>query len=117
MPTPRDRPGEVVDSRADLGDDARALVSAQNGKARHRDVARHQVMVGAAHPSRFHLDLDFVLARVADFDLFDGPWLVELPDQCALGLHRKPAFIVELRLRVVPSLGRNADWLSVGQRR
>ena len=70
-----------------FGDDAGALVAAENRKAAHRDPAGHQVVVGVAHPGRFHLDLDFVLLRVADLDFLDRPRLVELPDQRALCFH------------------------------
>src|SRR5882672_702651 len=43
-----------------------------------------KVMVGVAHPRRFHLDLDLVLDGIADLDLLDRPRLVELPDQRTL---------------------------------
>ena len=44
---------------------------AEYWEAAHRDAAGDQVMVGVAHPRRFHLDLDLVLDRVADLDLLD----------------------------------------------
>ena len=56
-------------------------MSAEHGEAAHRDAAGDQVMVGVAHPRRFHLDLDLVLDGVADLDLLDRPRLVELPDE------------------------------------
>ncbi len=45
-PTPRDRPGPKSSTRADLVTMPAPSCHAQNRKARHRDVARHQVMVG-----------------------------------------------------------------------
>ncbi len=79
---------DVVDTRADLGHDARAFVAAEHREARHRDVAGHQVVVGMAHARGFHLNLDLVLDGVTDLDLLDRPRLVELPDESAFGLHR-----------------------------
>ena len=82
--------GDAFHAGTHLGDDAGALVAAENRKAGHRDTASHQVVVGVAHPGRFHLDLDFVLPRVADLDFLDRPRLVELPDQRALCFHERP---------------------------
>ena len=90
---------EVLDARADFGDDAGALVTAEDREAAHRDSAGDQMVVGVAHARRFHLDFDFVFLRVADLDFLDRPGLIELPDQRAFGLHREPAFVVERRLR------------------
>ena len=84
---------EALDAGPDLGDDARALVAAEHREAAHRDAAGDQVVVGVAHPRRFHLDLDLVLDGVADLDLLDRPRLVELPDESALCLHPQPAFL------------------------
>ncbi len=78
---------DVLDSGADLGDDAGALMTAQHREAAHRDAAGDQVVVGVAHPRRFHLDLHLVLDGVADLDLLDRPRLVELPDESAFCLH------------------------------
>ena len=78
---------EVLDTGADLGDDAGALVPAEHRETHHRDAAGHQVVVGVAHPRRFHLDLDLVLDGIADLDLLDRPRLVELPDESAFCLH------------------------------
>ena len=78
---------DAVDARADLGDDAGALMSAQYGEAQHRDAAGDQVVVGVAHARRFHLDLDLAWLRVTDLDLLDRPRLIELPDERAFCLH------------------------------
>ena len=78
---------DVLDAGPDLGDDARALMTAQHREAAHRDAAGDQVVVGVAHPRRFHLDLHLVLDGVADLDLLDRPRLVELPDESAFCLH------------------------------
>ena len=79
--------GEVLHAGADLGDDARALVAAEDREARHRDATGNQMVIRMAHPGRFHLDLDFILGRVTDLDFLDGPRLVEIPDQRAFCLH------------------------------
>ena len=79
--------GDVLDTGADLGDDARALMPAKHGEAAHRDAAGDQVVVGVAHPRRLHLDLHLVLDGVADLDLLDRPRLVELPDESTFCLH------------------------------
>ena len=79
--------GDVLDSGSDFGDDACALMATQHREAAHRDAAGHQVVVGVAHPRRFHLDLHLVLDGVADLDLLDRPRLVELPDESTFCLH------------------------------
>ena len=79
---------DVLDTWADLGDDAGALMPAQHREAAHRDAAGDQVVVGVTHPRRLHADLDLVLDRVTDLDLLDRPRLVELPDESAFCLHR-----------------------------
>ena len=78
---------KALDAWSDLGDDARAFVAAEHGETTHRDAAGDQVVVGVAHPRRFHLDLDLVLDGIADLDLLDRPRLVELPDESAFCLH------------------------------
>ena len=79
--------GDVLHAGAHLGDDAGALVPTEHRKARHRDAAGDEVMVGVAHARRFHLDLDLVRLRLADLDFLDGPGLVEFPEQRAFCLH------------------------------
>ncbi len=50
---------------------------------------------------------------VADFDLFDGPWLVEL--QISAPLVFTANLLSSLNFGYSGPLDRNADWLSVGQ--
>src|SRR5882757_3512410 len=78
---------QALDARPDFGNDARALVPAENREAAHRDAAGHQVVVGMAHARRLHLDLDLVLDGVADLDLLDRPRLIEPPDESPFCLH------------------------------
>src|SRR5690349_20833181 len=41
-----------------------------------------------AHPRRFQSHLDLAPSGFAELDLLDRPRLVEIPDECAFGLHR-----------------------------
>src|SRR5215217_2210664 len=63
-------------------------MAAEHRKATHRDATGDQMVVGVAHTRRLHLDLHLVPLRVADLDLVDRPWLVELPEESAFCLHR-----------------------------
>ncbi len=96
--------GEVVDPADPV---TMPAPSSAPNKAQLSGVARHQVMVGAAHPVPLPSDLDSSFARVAD-GLLHGPWLVEISRSVRPWSSPQPAFIA-VPLRVVPSLGRNAD--------
>ena len=74
------------DVAADLGDDARALVTAERGQG-DRGGAGGQVVVGVAHARGVYADLHLVVDGVADLDLIDPERRVQLPQQSALGLH------------------------------
>ncbi len=80
---------EVVDALADFDDDTGTFVTAEHRECGHRDIARDDVMVRVAHARDLECDLDLTPARVADLDLLDRPRLVEVPDQRALGFHRR----------------------------
>ena len=76
-----------IDTFANLDDDAGAFVAAEHGERCHRDVAAHHVMIGMTQSRGFELDLYLALARIADIDFLDRPWLIEVPDQSSLGYH------------------------------
>ena len=80
---------QIVDALADLDDDARAFVTAEHRKAKHRNVAGDDVMVGMTHACRLERHLHLTLAWVADLDLLDRPRLVEVPGERTLCFHRR----------------------------
>lgn len=75
------------DTFAYLDDDAGAFVATEHGERCHRDVTAHHVMIGMTQPRGFQLNLYLALPGLANIDFLDRPWLIEVPDQSALGYH------------------------------
>ena len=78
--------GDARDARADLLDDARALVAADDREARH-DVAVAQVLVGVAEARRLPADQDLALFRLVEIEVDDLPVATRLPQHRCPGLH------------------------------
>ncbi len=89
-------PGDAV---ADLLDDARPLVPADDGVA-DRDVAGAQVVVGVAQPRGGELDQDLTGLRLVKVELDDLEVLADVPEHRCSCLH------------ATPSRGVNAVWQS-----
>jgi hypothetical protein len=80
----------VGHARPDLGDDAGALVPADDGEGRDRGAAGDQVLVGVAQAGGGELDGHLTGSGITDLDLLDRPFLAHAPQDRALGLHRGP---------------------------
>jgi hypothetical protein len=71
--------GKRGDARADLADDASALVAEDRREFPFSVEARQCVGVGVAHACRLDLDEDFARPRSLDLDRLDGEWGLGLP--------------------------------------
>ena len=78
--------GDAGDARADLLDDAGALVAADDREG-DGDVAGDEVGVGVAQPGGGQLDEDLLLLGRVELDLLDAPLLAEAPQHGGLDLH------------------------------
>jgi hypothetical protein len=74
------------DARADLGDDAGALVAADDRVEGDRGAARDQVFVAVTEARGGQLNGDLALPGVTELDLLDRPLLADTPQDRALGL-------------------------------
>src|SRR3954464_1915465 len=75
------------DAGTHLGDDARALVTADDREGRHRGGTGDQVLVGVAQPRGGEFDGHLTGSGIAHLDLLDRPFLAHVPEDRALGLH------------------------------
>jgi hypothetical protein len=64
---------DAGDVLADLGDDTRALMAAERGKA-DGGGSGGQVIVRVAHARGVHTELHLIVDGVADLDLVDAKW-------------------------------------------
>ena len=80
---------EIAYARPDLGNDARALVAADQRK-RSGTVAGAEMMVGVAETGRLERNQDFTLGGWIEFDFLDAPGLVDTPQHGSMHLHGDP---------------------------
>ena len=83
---------ELGDARADLGDDAGALVP-ENGGQRQRDVLVADRKVGVAHAGGDDLDDHLVGLRLAELDGLERECAVFLTAYRSLDLHGRPPLL------------------------
>ena len=77
---------EIANPRADLLDDASALVAADD-RHRHREVARARMVIGVAEPGCLEGDQDLTLLRPVEIDFLDAPISIDFPQNRRVHLH------------------------------
>ena len=78
---------QVADPGADLLDDARPLVPADDRQCHAGQISGLDMVVGMAQPGGLERDQDLALLRSVEVDFLDRPRLVESPQHGGVRLH------------------------------